>query len=52
MKKNSLTAWYFHFVLIKIQQGYSTTILQGPNSQKGHICSYSVHKYTHSHIVE
>ena len=33
LKKITLTAWYLYFVLIMIQQGYDTTILQGPNSQ-------------------
>ena len=50
MKKNPLTAWYLYFVLIKIQQGYSTTILQGPNSQtKKDIYVHTQYIYSQSH---
>ena len=50
VKKISLTAWYFYFVLIKIQQGYSTTILQGPNSQtKKDIYVHTQYIYSQSH---
>ena len=50
VKKNSLTAWYLYFVLIKIQQGYSTTILQGPNSQtKKYIYVHTQYIYSQSH---